>query len=413
MALISHQHLTAFLEQHPVSSLPPLVLICGESFLLDTAFDKVSSTILQDSPREFCTETVDGSSVPMGEIIEQLTTFSFMGGSKLVVVKDAPLFSTVRGKEISYSPEEIQRLTNLSWETVPEQHFLIFLSKEMDRRKKNFKLLEPVALVVDCTIPAGSLKSDQEAQEKIVRSIVDQLTSQANKTMEQRALQELTERIGHDPQAIAGNLEKLILFTGDRSVITHEDVLTIVKREKKDPIFRFTNAVLDRNADKALFYLSSLLADQFHPLQILKSLENQIRKLLLAKYFLTNPENPAKDSGMERMSYNEFTRKMGSAIAERDKAAKNFFAESPASPKKTKANTKAPGSDLLLAPNPKSLYPVFQVFQKSGNFTRSELETAMGELADMDYQFKTSAISPVMVMEHFIVTLCSPSRQHL
>ncbi len=412
MGLINHQHLANFLEQHQTSSLPPLVLICGESFLLEKAFDKISQAILQDKPREFCTETVDGSSIPMGDIIEQLTTFSFMGGPKLVVVKDAPLFSTARGREISYGEEEIQRLANLSWETIPEQHFLIFLSKEMDRRKKAFKLLEPSALVVDCTIPAGSQKADQEAQGKIVRSIVEQLTSQANKTIEPRALQEFTERIGHNPQAIAGNLEKLILFTGDRTTITHEDVLAIVKREKKDPIFLFTNAVLDRNADRALFYLSSLLAEQFHPLQILKSLENQIRKLLLAKYFLVSPENPAKGSAMKKMSYNEFTRKMGPAIAARDKATKDFLAGVPTSKKKSKSGGKTPGADLLLAPNPKSLYPVFQLFQKSEHFTRRELETAMGELADMDYQFKTSAISPVMVVEHFIVTLCSPVRHN-
>ncbi len=409
MTTVKHELFASFVQTASPESLPRLILICGEPFLTQKSFDVLADLILQGGSREFGVETVDGASVSLGDMIEQLTTFSFFDSPKLVTVKDAPLFSASQPQGSSYGPEETKRLVNLSSASIPANHFLVFISRDMDRRRKIYKALEPHALIVDCTVPAGSLKSDRDAQIKVARSIAEQLVSQAQKTMEPRALQELMDRVGFSVQNIAANVEKLIAFSGKRSCITHEDVLALVKREKKDPVFRFTNAVLDRDVDKALFYLTSLLEDQFHPLQILKSLENQIRKLLVAKYFFTGPDSPVKSGGLVNMPFQRFTREIAPAIIARDGAVEEALSENflaPAGPEKKKK--KPPASDLLLAPNPKSLYPVFQVCQKSEHFTRKELESAIMDLADMDYQFKTSAISPVMVMEHFIIGFCTP-----
>ncbi len=376
--------------------------------MTQNAFDALADLILQGDSRQFGVETVDGTSVCLGDIIEQLTTFSFFDSPKLVTVKDAPLFSSAsQAQGSSYGPEETKRLVNLSSGSIPANHFLVFISRDMDRRRKIYKELAPHVLIVDCTVPAGSLKSDRDAQIKVARSIAEQLVSQAKKTIEPRAFQELMNRVGPSCQNIAANVEKLIAFSGQRDCITHEDVLTLVKREKKDPIFSFTNAVLDRDGNNALFYLSSLLSDQFHPLQILKSLENQIRKLLCAKYFFTGPDSPVKRGGLAGMPFQRFTREIAPAVIARDRSfektlSQDFLAPCPPEKKKKKSNI----SDLLLAPNPKSLYPVFQVCQKSEHFTRKELESAIMKLADMDYQFKTSAVDPVMVLEHFIIGFC-------
>ena len=73
---------------------------------------------------------------------------------------------------------------------------------------------------------------------------------------------------------------------------------------------------------------------------------------------------------------------------------------------KTRSRKKNFASDLFLAPNPKNLYPVFQMFQKSENFTLAELKNALIRLADLDYQFKTSASQERTGIENFIIALC-------
>jgi DNA polymerase-3 subunit delta len=63
--------------------------------------------------------------------------------------------------------------------------------------------------------------------------------------------------------------------------------------------------------------------------------------------------------------------------------------------------------DLLLAPNPKNPYPVYQVFLKSENFSLSNLNQALVFISDLDYKMKTSAIDAKTQMENFIIQLCS------
>ena len=63
-------------------------------------------------------------------------------------------------------------------------------------------------------------------------------------------------------------------------------------------------------------------------------------------------------------------------------------------------------SDLLLAPNPKSPYPVFLTFQKSENFYLKELKDAIIALGDLDYQLKSSPIDAMTGIENLIITIC-------
>ena len=85
------------------------------------------------------------------------------------------------------------------------------------------------------------------------------------------------------------------------------DIGAVVHKDKKDPIFALTNAVMDRDVSKALTLLSGLLSDGFHPLQILKTLENQIRKLLAIKCFTTGLNTDrAGCPPLKQMQFNTF-----------------------------------------------------------------------------------------------------------
>ncbi|MBU2482603.1 MAG: DNA polymerase III subunit delta, partial [Proteobacteria bacterium] len=177
-------------------------------------------------------------------------------------------------------------------------------------------------------------------------------------------------------------------------------------RDKKDPIFSLTNALMDKDITNSICYLNSLLNDGFHPLQILKSFENQIRKLLLVKCCVSDM-NEGRPMGFARMGFNLFKQNVLPGIIEQDrlntekfKALEDFFEEK-------KAFKKESFKDLLLAPNPKNPYPVFQTFLKSENFSLSLLTQALVFISDLDYQMKTSAIDAKTQMENFLIQFCS------
>ncbi len=216
----------------------------------------------------------------------------------------------------------------------------------------------------------------------------------------------------------------MLAYTGTRPSIKAQDVMAVVNRDKKDPIFSLTNALMDRDGSKALIMLSSLFSEGFHPLQILKSLENQVRKLLVVKSFTTglyqgDPGLPQVKS----MHFNGFKQVLLPRIVARDKAVTKSCEEqermtqiedlTPQNNQKDnqkkrqkKKKAKPVVNDLVLAPNPKNPYPVFQNFQKSENFSLDELTSALMDLSDLDYALKSSGIEAKIGIENFIMALC-------
>ena len=122
---------------------------------------------------------------------------------------------------------------------------------------------------------------------------------------------------GFELRTFSGNINKLIDYTGERKRITVDDVRAVVKRTKQDPIYNFSNAVMDRNLDDALFYMNSLLTghDIGHPLQLLAAITNQIRKLLLVKGFTGSSLGKTWYSGCQ---FRDFEKKVLPAIIQYD-----------------------------------------------------------------------------------------------
>lgn len=410
MALIRHNALTGHLEGSPKEGLSQVWLICGEPFLVRQAFDQLTGFLLRGVSREFGLETLDGRQTPVGDVIEQATTFSFLQSAKVIAVKDAPLFTArAAAGEISYSPKDLELLAGLAEKGIPESHILVMTSAAPDKRKKIYKTILNLGTVVDCTVATGARKADLEEQQGVLRELSRNLLSGTGKQMDPNAFMALVEQTGFNPELFAGNIEKLLAYTGTRDRITADDVKAVIHRDKKDPIFSLTNAVMERDTPKALTLLNALFSEGFHPLQILKTLENQMRKLLAIKLFLRDLYS--ETSGLppvKTMHFNGFKQVMMPRIQARDKAAalESQALEAIFQGEEGKKG-KAGANDLLLAPNPKSAYPVFQNFQKSEHFSLRELTHAMTMLADLDMKLKTSAVQPEIGIEFFIMTLCA------
>ncbi len=287
MGLVKHNALDSQVQALAGEGGPRVFLVCGESFLVRNAFDALSNELLRGLPREFALETLDGKLTPVGDIIEQVSTFSFLQSRKVIAVKDAPLFMAKAGAgEVSYSAGDMDILAGLIERGIPENHTLIMTAGAPDRRKKLYKLINDLGMVIDCTVATGVSKADLDEQRSVLRDLARQLLSGTNKKMDPSGFNALVDQTGFSPELFAGNIEKLLSYTGTRPVISVQDIVAVVHRDKKDPIFSLTNAVMERDGARAINLLSSLFSEGFHPLQILKTLENQVRKLLAIKCFV-------------------------------------------------------------------------------------------------------------------------------
>jgi DNA polymerase-3 subunit delta len=95
MSEISYQDLPAYLTQLQSSSERPPVpvyLIHGEDLLVRTAFEEILRRILPAASGSLNYEPLDGAATPIGDVVACINTYSLLGGTKVVALKDARLF---------------------------------------------------------------------------------------------------------------------------------------------------------------------------------------------------------------------------------------------------------------------------------------------------------------------------------
>ena len=97
--------------------------------------------------------------------------------------------------------------------------------------------------------------------------------------MDTQVATQFIEWAGHHTGVLSQELDKLVIFTGDRQKITVEDVKAITPRTMEASIFDLLDAVAGRASTKALQTLHDVLREE-HPLKVLALLVRQVRLLL-------------------------------------------------------------------------------------------------------------------------------------
>jgi len=298
----------------------------------------------------------------------------------------------------------------------PKGNHLVITTDMIDKRRKLFKIIKSNGMIIDCSVPKGDRRADKIAQEAVLTERMDALLARHGKTTDKETYQAMVELTGFDMETFSDNFEKLISYVGERKEITAKDVAFVLKRTKKDPIYELTNAIADRNIEQALFFLNSLLTDNFHPLQILASITNQVRKLLLIKDFV---ESSHGSSWHSEMQYRPFEDKVMTAVQFYNRELLNRMeqwedmlsdkdGENKRTGKKKEKKKSLPATDLEIANNP---YPVYKMLLNSDKFTKNELIDAMEHLAQADFRLKTTRQRPKMVLEEAILWMCNAKQE--
>lgn len=406
MTHVKYKTYKSLLSHDKIDTYNGVFLICGESFLVKQAHEYLINSLSAKTSSCFAVEKTDGETTSLGDIIEQVFTFSFLEPQKIVLVSNMPLFATDRPSGlIRYSASDLDYLSDMLKKGLPDNHYLVITTPNCDKRKKIYKAINEIGLIIDCSVAQGARKVDVEEQRLVLRTLADTVLKKNNKQIDPIAFQTLVEMTGFNLDLFLQNLEKLISFIGTNSAITLKDVQSIVVRDKKDPIFNFTNAIMDKNAGKALTVLNSLFTEGYHPLQIIKSLENLLRKLLLsANYLLLHHGD--KRSYLKQMNFNQFKQTILPGMVSYDEKTKQILESQTDILSKDAKKKISKSNDLFLAPNPKNAYPIFQVFLKAQNFSPDQLSKGLIFLSDLDEALKSSSLDEKTSIEAFIINLC-------
>jgi DNA polymerase-3 subunit delta len=259
------------------------------------------------------------------------------------------------------------RLVDLLDEGLPEWAFMLLTAVQVDRRTRLYKRFEEIGAVLNVGLERD--RSGKISRESLLE-FVNQRLRQSGKSVEPQAREMIVARAGDELRGLQQELEKLVLFVGERPAIRAQDIEAIFADHGEGWIFDLTRALGDRDAAGALSQLARLLAQGEHPLRLLGTVASEVRRLFSARQLL--------DSDLARlwkrgMSYQQFQQ------------------------------TVLPQGTPPLTRNP---YADYMCFQRAERFSSADLRGYMEGLFDADWRLKSSAGQPRLVMEKLILNMC-------
>jgi DNA polymerase-3 subunit delta len=250
---------------------------------------------------------------------------------------------------------------------LPDWTFLLLTAVQVDRRTRLFKRFEELGALLYLGLERD--RTGRISRESLLE-FVSQRLRQAGKNVEPQAREMILARAGDDLHGVQQELEKLLLFIGERSTLHSEDVELMFADHGEGWIFDLTRALGDRDAAAAVAHLARLIAQGEHPLKILATVAAEVRRLLLARQLLTGNMAKFWRRGMTYQQFQQGVLKQGRS---------------------------------MLGRNP---YADYMCLQRAERFSLAELRSFTERLLEADLRLKSSGAQPRIVLERLFLEMC-------
>lgn len=312
----------------------PVYYIHGpESCLLDDFLEQLKSSVLTPGFESMNYHSYYADNLNMAEALTEVKTMPAFSEKRVVVIKNA---SSLRA-------EQTEALLDYLSDPSPWS-ILVFVS---NKAKPGLQGKFGAAIKASAEVKYLRAPSEQRACEWIVQEV-----SARGKSISREATESLIGLTGLSLTSLKSELEKIILFTGDKKQITADDVAEAGLDVKSDNIFNLSDAIGNKDLKEA-FHLYAKLSTE-PPLTIIGAIARQMRVLISVK--------TAMRDGLSRQ----------------------------------KIATEAGVPPYFL-----------EKYMKSCSlYTLRELKRALRCLFDMDMSLKTSALPEDVAMTELIIRLC-------
>ncbi|MCF8721764.1 DNA polymerase III subunit delta [Nitrospina gracilis] len=315
----------------------PVYFLYGEEdFFSRELLRLLTEKLITPENRDFNFESFEGKTSHPNDWIEAAKTFSFLGGDKLIVVRNA--------EEASFTDTDIQTLIDYTKNPAPDA-CLVLTARKADRKRKLYKHLTGLPGAGDCAPPKEG---------ELVMWIKNRAKG-LGYTLETDAAQTLLARIGPKPGILAQELDKVITFAGGNKTLSQAAVAEVVGAIKLESVFELTDALKEKNADRALRLLRNQLAHGEEPVKVLGTIAWQFRLIWEVKHHQ-----------QKRVPRQQIAKVMGQ---------KPFLID--------------------------------QALRFTGNFTERQLRNGFQSLSEADVELKSTGKAPEGILESLILKLCA------
>ncbi|MCF8011307.1 MAG: DNA polymerase III subunit delta [Clostridiales bacterium] len=243
----------------------PVNLFYGpESYLRHQAVQEYKNKLIHPDMEQFNFSLFEGGEVTVEKVLETACSLPVFGKMRLVVVKRAPYFSSGNVPEalLEYIKYPVKS-TCLIFET----------GEDIDRRKKINKLIMKTEGVIEFS----------RLNKNDLLKWITQLARRKGKQITPEGKQLILDRCGSEMYDILNEINKLINYIGERETVTEEDVNLVAVSHGEENVFVVVDALGNRQFNRALEGIKSLLLQKESPQAILGMLARQVRLMIQAK----------------------------------------------------------------------------------------------------------------------------------
>jgi DNA polymerase-3 subunit delta len=225
-------------------------------------------------------DNADQAATRIRSTIEALRTLPFFGGEKLVWLKNANFLGDDQKARSASVQTALEELTGTMSEELGSEITFLLSAIEVDKRRSFYKSLSKRAelQVFD------KLDSSRGGWEEQATEIVEARAKKRKLEFEQDALELFVLFTGGDTREIENELEKIDLYLGKERSVNVKLVRELVPLTREGVIFDLSNALAERDLDRALTLVRQLLDQGESAIGILLvAILPTVRNLLLAK----------------------------------------------------------------------------------------------------------------------------------
>ncbi|WNF19305.1 DNA polymerase III subunit delta [Staphylococcus warneri] len=199
-------------------------------------------------------------------IIEETLTMPFFSDKKAILVKNAYVFTGEKvTKELNQNTDQLIEFL----EKYDGDNLIIFevYQNKLDERKKLTKALKK----------NGQLKKVEQMSEEEIKKWIQSKLNENYKYIKQDALNLFIELTGVNFNIVSQELDKLMLFLGDRPTINKDDVHQIINRSLEQNVFLLTEYIQKRQKNKAIQLVKDLINMKEEPIKLLALITSNYR----------------------------------------------------------------------------------------------------------------------------------------
>ncbi|OBZ50964.1 DNA polymerase III subunit delta, partial [Staphylococcus epidermidis] len=123
----------------------------------------------------------------------------------------------------------------------------------------------------------AQLKKIEQMSEKELKHWIKKTLNNNYKDIKQDALELFIELTGVNYNIVSQELEKLILFIGERPIINKEDIDLIINRSLEQNVFLLTEYIQKGNKNKAIQLVNDLIIMKEEPIKLLALITSNYR----------------------------------------------------------------------------------------------------------------------------------------